>query len=102
MKTVTIEVPDETFFMLRRSPVEVAGEMRLAAAMIWYKEGRITQGTGAAIAGLSRREFIEALGRAGVDAIQIDAEELREEVECGLRSHRECVSADLPDAGGTA
>ncbi len=41
----------------------------------------ISQGKGAQIAGLDRRSFILALGRAGVDAIQINADELRDEVE---------------------
>jgi len=60
---------------------------------IWYSRGEILQGKGAQIAGLSRREFIEALGRAQVDAIQIDDEDLKHEVERDLQARRERLSA---------
>ena len=71
MASVTIDVPGDSFAGLGRSPEEFAREMRLAAAIFWYARGRITQGTGAEIAGMSRREFLEALGRSEVDAIQV-------------------------------
>ena len=75
--------------------------MRLAAAIFWYARGEISQGKGAEIAGLSRREFIEALGRAQVDAIQITEDELKEEVERDLQARRERLAADRPDARPT-
>ena len=34
------------------------GEFRLAAAIEWYRQGRITQGRGAEVAGLSRADFL--------------------------------------------
>jgi predicted HTH domain antitoxin len=75
--------------------------MRLAAAIFWYARGVISQGKGAEIAGLSRREFIEVLGRAEVDAIQINDEALKNEVERDLQARRERLSADRPDAHWT-
>ena len=39
MTTVTIEVPDDAFSALRRSPKEFARDMRLAAAIQWYQQG---------------------------------------------------------------
>jgi hypothetical protein len=36
MATVTVEVPDDAFFALRRSPREFAADMRLAASIQWY------------------------------------------------------------------
>ncbi len=89
MAVVTIDLPMETFAGLGETPEEFVREMRLAAAIFWYAQGRISQGKGAEIAGLKRREFIEALGRAKVDAIQITEEELREEVALDLRARRE-------------
>jgi hypothetical protein len=35
MTTVTIELPDDVYSALRRSPEEVIWEMRLAAAVKW-------------------------------------------------------------------
>jgi predicted HTH domain antitoxin len=59
MATVTIEVPDEAFVALRRSPQEFGREMRLAAAMLWYTHGRISHEKAAFLAGLSRLDFID-------------------------------------------
>ena len=36
--TITMDVPADAFAALRRSPDEFAREMRLAAAMLWYKK----------------------------------------------------------------
>jgi len=100
MKTITIEVPDDALAALRRSPEEFADEMRLAAAIQWYGQGLISQGKAAEIAGRDRRSFIRALGRAGVDAIQITAEELGDDVEQDLQARRERLAVDPPDGGG--
>lgn len=101
MTSITIEVPDDVFSALRRSPREFAVEMRQAAAIHWYSQGLLSQGKAAEIAGLDRTAFLLQLARARVDAIQIDAEELREEVEHDLQARRERLAADLPDAGGS-
>jgi predicted HTH domain antitoxin len=85
MATVTVEVPDDAFAALRRSPKEFAQEMRLAAAIQWYQQGLISQGRAAEIAGLSRVDFLDALFRAKVPACQITVEELKEELESWQR-----------------
>ena len=97
MAVVTIDLPVEAFAGLGETPEEFVREMRLAAAIFWYARGQISQGKGAEVAGLKRREFIEALGRAQVDAIQITEDELKEEVERDLQARRERLAADLPD-----
>ncbi|MFI5460070.1 MAG: UPF0175 family protein [Isosphaerales bacterium] len=48
----------------------------------------ISQGKAAAIAGLSRRDFLMALYLAKVEASQVDIEELKEEVERDLQARR--------------
>jgi predicted HTH domain antitoxin len=55
-------------------------EMRIAAAVQWYCERRVSQGKAAEIAGISRSAFIEELRRRRVPAIQIDASELDAEL----------------------
>jgi predicted HTH domain antitoxin len=97
MPVVTMELPEGTIAGLGDTPEEFARALRLAAAIHWYSRGRISQGRGAEIAGLSRREFLEALGRAEVDAIQLTPDELSDDVERDLRSRRERLAADLPD-----
>jgi predicted HTH domain antitoxin len=80
MTTVTIELPDDVYSALRRSPQEIIREMRLAAAVEWYAQERISQGKGAEIAGLSRAEFIDELARRKIPVAQIRPEELWQEV----------------------
>ncbi len=85
MATVTVEVPDDAFSALRRSPKEFAREMRIAAAILWYHQGLVSQGKAAEIAGLSRADFLDALFRANVPACQVAADELKEELESWQR-----------------
>ncbi len=99
MPSITIDLPEEAFAALRRSPSEFAREMRLAAAIQWYHQGLISQGKAAEIAGLKRREFLEALYHARIEACQVDIEELKEEVERDLEARRERLAVDLSDQG---
>ena len=89
MTQLTIELPDEALAALALPPDEATREARRILAIHWYSEGRISQGTGAAIAGVSRLEFIEALGTAKVPVIQVTAQELREERADGVGAHRQ-------------
>jgi predicted HTH domain antitoxin len=102
MMTITVEVPDDVFSALRRSPDEFAREMLQAAAIQWYSQGLISQGKAAEIAGLSRTDFLYSLAHAKVDAFQISAEELKEEVQRDLQSRRERLAAHLSDTSGTS
>jgi predicted HTH domain antitoxin len=101
MTKITIEVPDDVFSALRRSPQEFAREMRQAAAIQWYSQGLISQGKAAEIAGLDRTAFLYSLAHAKVDAFQIEAEELREEVERDLQARRERLAAHRPGPAHT-
>jgi predicted HTH domain antitoxin len=95
MATVTIEVPDEAFAAMRRSPQEFGREMRLAAAMLWYTQGRISHEKAAFLAGVSRLDFIDALAAAKLPAFEVDVDELMEEVELAHQAYREHVTPGL-------
>lgn len=77
---VTIDLPEDVLPILRTSPDDFVDEMRLAAAVKWYEQGRVSQGKGAELAGLSRQQFIDALARYGVSPIQITPEQLEREL----------------------
>jgi predicted HTH domain antitoxin len=77
-RQVVMELPEGSFSALRVEPVELAREMRLAAAVKWYELGRLSQAKAAELAGLSRFEFIQALARFQVSPIQETVEELAE------------------------
>jgi len=83
MPTVTMDLPEDVFSALRRSPEEFAREMRLAAAMLWYSRGMISQENAAEIAGLNRAEFLKALTRHEMDVFVVDFADLQREVNRG-------------------
>jgi hypothetical protein len=43
MVAVQIDLPEEAFSALRKSPAELAGELRLASAIHWYARGLISR-----------------------------------------------------------
>ena len=65
----------------RLDPETFTRELRIAAALKWYELHRVSQGRAAEIAGVSRAEFIDALGRYGVSAFQQTAEEIVRDAE---------------------
>ena len=81
MVKITLELPDGAFSALRQSPEEFSRELRIAAAIHWYRLGRISQEKAAGIAGLDRTDFLMALMQARVDAFAVDTEELKRELE---------------------
>jgi len=81
MIQLTIEMPESALSSLRQDPDNFIRELRLAAAVKWYEMQRISQGRAAEIAGISRSEFIDALGQFGVSPFQYSADELIEEAE---------------------
>ena len=99
---VTIELPESVLAGFAGPPEEFARELRLAAAVEWYRQGRVSQGQGAEIAGLGRDEFLDALARAKVPACQVTVDELMEEVDRAVEAHRQRVAADPADQGGPA
>jgi predicted HTH domain antitoxin len=83
MPTVTLELPEEVFSALRRSPEEFVRELRLAAAIYWYARGEVSQEKASQIAGLDRTDFLLALAREGVDAFVVDIDDLKRELKRG-------------------
>ena len=77
---ITIELPLDAFSALGQDPDNFVKEMRLAAAVRWYESQRISQAKAAEIAGLSRAEFLRALGQFGVSPLQYSAEEVMQEI----------------------
>ena len=83
MVRMTIEMPEEALAGLRKDPIAFAQELRLAAAVKWYELKLVSQQRAAEIAGLSRREFLDALARFGVTPFQYDADQIVREAQGG-------------------
>jgi len=80
---VTIDSPQDVLSALRQDPESFVKEMRVAAAAKWYEGHLVTQAKAAEIAGLSRAEFLSALGRMGVSPLQYGPDEVIQEIERG-------------------
>jgi predicted HTH domain antitoxin len=76
---VSIELPRSVLTTLRLEPESFGKELRLAAAVKWYEIGMISQSKAAEVAGVSRAEFLTALGRFSVSPFQYNADEIKAE-----------------------
>jgi predicted HTH domain antitoxin len=83
MPRVTLELPEEVFSALRRSPEEFARDLRLAAAIHWYERGEVSQEKAARIAGMDRTDFLAALASERANAFVVDFDDLKRELERG-------------------
>lgn len=81
MTKVIVDLPEEVFSARRLPPEDFVQDMRLAAAIYWYQKSQISQEKAAQIAGLNRRDFLEALAREQVDVFVIDFNDLQRELE---------------------
>ena len=62
MATLTVQLPENALAALRYDPHKFAKEMRLAAAVMWYEQEKISQEVAAQIAGMNRPDFLLSLG----------------------------------------
>ncbi|MBI2435710.1 MAG: UPF0175 family protein [Candidatus Hydrogenedentes bacterium] len=83
MKTLTLEFPEAVFAALRCAPEDFPQEMRLAAAMSWYEQTRISQEVAAQVAGLSRTDFLLALASMQRNSFEVDMSDLDRELARG-------------------
>ena len=81
MRTIQLELPEDVFSVVRRSPEEFGQALRIAAAVHWYEHGVISEEKAAQVAGLTRADFLRALAREGVDVLRLDLADLKAELE---------------------
>jgi predicted HTH domain antitoxin len=80
MTSVTIQLPDEIPRSLHRSPIELEKDIKLAAAIDWYRQGLISQGRAADLAGIPRVAFLDALAARKIEVMHVDLDELKQEI----------------------
>ncbi|GIV07280.1 MAG: hypothetical protein KatS3mg017_0482 [Fimbriimonadales bacterium] len=81
MRTIVVNVPDELAEQLRLDETQLGHELHWLIAVKLYELGRISAGTAAQIAGVSRVEFLNRLAEFRVSPINLDAEALTQEFE---------------------
>ncbi len=80
MFDIKLSLPDEALVALKRTPSEMAEEIRLAAAMKLYELGRLSSGAAAALAGVPRVVFLAKLSDYGIATFKMSAEEISEDL----------------------
>lgn len=81
MAQIVLDFEPEALSALRKNPIEFAHEVKTAAVVQWYAEGRISQSKASEILGVDRTTFLHELWQRRVAACQVDIDELREELE---------------------
>jgi predicted HTH domain antitoxin len=84
IKQSTVTYPQGIPQILKMSDAEFAEELCFLAAAKLYELGRLSSGKAAGLAGMARVEFLHALARIGVPAINLRDEEIEWEI-CAAR-----------------
>lgn len=79
MRTVTIPITDEIFYVLKKDVANIQTDIMKSLAMQYFKERQLSLGLSAKMAGMSKNDFVELLGKNSIDVYQYTDEELQEE-----------------------
>ena len=80
MTRIQVAIPDSLFGALRKTPDEVADEIKIAAAIHWYQQGEISMERAAETAGMDRAAVLAELARRRVDVFVVDDQDLAREL----------------------
>lgn len=80
MKTLKIPYPNDLPKALGKTPEEFERELKFLVAAKLYELGRISSGRAAELAGMSRVEFLNHLGRYRISLFNYSLEELEREI----------------------
>ncbi len=80
---LTIRLPDEIRRMLNRTPEEMCRDVRIYAALMLFRLGKLSSGAAALMAGIPRVMFLDLCAEYDIPISQITPEELNREVNNG-------------------
>lgn len=80
---LTIRIPDEIRQKLNRTPEEMCRDVRVYAALMLFRLGKLSSGAAALMAGIPHVMFLDLCAEYDIPISQITAEELRREVGDG-------------------
>lgn len=79
-EVVTIQVPGEVRQMLNRTSEELARDIRLYAALMLFRLGKLSSGAAAEMAGVPRVLFFDLCAEYNIPISQITGDDLRREL----------------------
>lgn len=82
-RRVTVEFPEEAMAAINVRPERLPQELREAAVLRWFEEGRISQGQSACLLGLMRGEFFDLLAAHRVSPVQMSPADLEADFQRG-------------------
>ena len=80
MHELTLTIPDDAVAALADSPEEAGAELRMLAAVKLFELKKLSSGSAARLAGVSRVEFLSRLRAYDVITFQPSEEELLDEI----------------------
>jgi predicted HTH domain antitoxin len=78
---LTVYVPEEIGRMLNRTPEELGRDLRLYAALMLFKLGKLSSGAAAELAGVPRVLFFDLCTECGIPLSQITPADLHREIQ---------------------
>ena len=76
MRQIIVDVPEKVLLAEKTDEATFARELRMLAAVKLYELGRLSSGRAAELAGMSRVEFLLALGRYKVFPLEAELRDL--------------------------
>lgn len=80
MSQIEIDIPDDALSSMNLPEDELAGELRMLAAVKLFELGRLSSGAAAALAGVPKPVFLNKLGDYGVTTFRQTEQELLEDM----------------------
>ena len=77
---VTVRIPGGIQQMLNRTPEELGRDLRLYAALMFFRLDKLSSGAAAELAGVPRVMFLDLCAEYDIPVSQITPDELRQEI----------------------